>query len=78
MKTAVSIPDRLFRQADAFARRFKKTRSQVYAEALGEYLAKREPEAVTAALDDVAAELDPGVDPWVGQAGRMALERSEW
>jgi predicted transcriptional regulator len=78
MKTAVSIPDKLFRRADAFARRFRKSRSQVYREALAEYLARREPDAVTAALDDVMNELGSAPDAWSVEAGRAALERSEW
>jgi metal-responsive CopG/Arc/MetJ family transcriptional regulator len=36
MKTAVSIPDRIFREAERHARRSKKSRSQLYAEALVE------------------------------------------
>jgi len=78
MKTAVSIPDELFRRADAFARKFKKSRSQVYREALAEYLARREPNAVTAALDAVIADVGAEIDPWAAAASRAALERSEW
>jgi antitoxin MazE6 len=78
MKTAVSIPDQLFRRADAFARRFKKSRSQVYREALTEYLARREPDSVTASWDQVIEEVGTGTDPWVAAVSRAALERTEW
>lgn len=78
MKTAVSIPDRLFQQAEKLARRLGKSRSQVYREALAEYVARREPNAVTVALDEVVEELGGDVDGWVAKAGRSALERSEW
>src|SRR4051794_12532771 len=57
MKTAESIPDDLFRQADALARRLGKSRSEVYREALADYVARREPGAVTRALDEIADEL---------------------
>jgi predicted transcriptional regulator len=78
MKTAVSIPDELFRRAEELAQRLGKSRSQVYREALAEYLTRRDPAAVTAALDAVAEELGPDVDGWLAEAGRTALERSEW
>ncbi len=78
MKTAVSIPDPLFERADALARRLGKTRSQVYREALAEYVVRREPRAVTTALDDLVQALGPDIDPWVTTAARRALQRSEW
>lgn len=78
MKTAVSIPDALFRRAEQLARRAGKSRSQLYREALAEYLARRDPAPVTAALDDVVDQIGPEPDRWLARAGRRALERSEW
>ncbi len=78
MKTAVSIPDELLLRADELARRLGKSRSQVYREALAEYLSRREPRSVTRALDEFVDELAPERrDPWLDEAGRRALERSE-
>ena len=78
MKTAVSIPDRLFERAEALARRLGKSRSEVYREALAEYVARREPDAVTIALDKVVEDIGAGVDEWAAEAARRALEQSEW
>jgi predicted transcriptional regulator len=78
MKTAVSIPDDLFERAEELAQRLGKSRSQVYREALAEYLFRREPRSVTSALDELADELAPEADRWAVEAGRRALERSEW
>jgi predicted transcriptional regulator len=78
MKTAISIPDELFARADELARRLGKSRSQLYREALSEYLVNREPRSVTATLDELVGELPPGPDVWVGATARRALERSEW
>jgi predicted DNA-binding protein len=78
MKTAVSIPDDLFRQADALAQRSGKSRSQVYREALAEYLRRRDAHVVTSALDELVDALEPEPDRWVEAAGRRVLERSEW
>jgi predicted transcriptional regulator len=77
-KTAVSIPDDLFDRAEGLARRLGKSRSQVYREALAEYVLRREPRSVTNALDELVEELGPEVDAWSAEAGRRALERSEW
>jgi hypothetical protein len=33
---------------------------------------------VTEALDEVVDELEPGRDPWLDEAGRRALDRTEW
>lgn len=78
MKTAVSIPDELFAEAERFARRFGKSRSQLYREALSEYLLRRDPEAVTRAMDDSLSKIDPARDQWLAEAGRQALKRSDW
>lgn len=78
MKTAISIPDDLFGRAEELARKSGKSRSQLYQEALSEYLLRRDPRAVTAAMDEALAEIDPAPDEWLAEAGRQALERSEW
>jgi predicted transcriptional regulator len=78
MKTAVSIPDDLFERAEQIAARSGKSRSQVYREALAEYLSRRDPRSVTSALDDLADALDPRPDAWSSEAARRTLARSEW
>jgi metal-responsive CopG/Arc/MetJ family transcriptional regulator len=79
MKTAISLPDDLFDAAEKQARRTEKSRSQLYAEALAEYLARHAPDQVTHAMDRVMERLDEGgTDPFVSDAARRVLERSEW
>lgn len=78
MKTAVSLPDELFERAEELAARLGKSRSQVYREALAEYLFRREPQSVTAALDAVVVDVGHEPDGWLAEAGRRGLERSEW
>lgn len=78
MKTAISIPDELFQQADDLAHRAGKSRSQVYAEALREYLARHDPEAVRIALDRVAEELGGYTGGFAEEAARRILEHTEW
>jgi predicted transcriptional regulator len=78
MKTAVSVPDPIFAGAERLARRLKKSRSQLYAEALAEYVARHDPEAVTEAYDRLAVELDTRPEVSFAAAARRLLERSEW
>lgn len=78
MKTAVSIPDELHARVDETARRLGKSRSQVYREALAEYLLRRETDSVTEAMDVALDELGQPSDRWVAEAARSALARTEW
>ena len=78
MKTAISIPDDIFEGAERLARRTKKSRSQLFSEAVKEYLARHAPEEVTEAMDRVCLELGQPKDEFVSSAARRILERSEW
>lgn len=65
MKTAVSLPDPVFRSADRLAARLGVSRSELYCRAIKELLARHEDAAVTEQLDalygapDVSSSLDP-------------------
>jgi len=77
MKTAISIPDELFEEADALARRMNKSRSELYSRAVREYLARHSPDRITEALDVLCAEGDLDTE-FAIEAGRRMLERTEW
>lgn len=53
MKTAISLPDAVFESADELAQRLGISRSELYATAVAEYLAKFRSEDVTARLSKV-------------------------
>ena len=78
MKTAISLPDRIFRAAERHARRAQKSRSQLYADAIAEYLARHAPEEVTDAMNRVVDQLTDGADPFVAAASRRVLEDTPW
>ncbi len=64
MKTAISLPDALFRRADLVARRLGMSRSELYVKALEAYLGPPTDDEITAKLDEVyangsAAEPEP-------------------
>ena len=78
MKTAVSIPDDVFVGAERLARRTKKSRSQLYSDAVREYVARHDRDEVTEAMDRVCAELGQTADEFISAASRRTLERGEW
>ena len=77
MKTAISVPDELFASADSLAQEMRISRSELYATAVAEYVAKHRSADVTAKLNAAYADLPSGVD----HAFRRAQARSvaeEW
>lgn len=79
MKTAVSLPDDIFQAAERQAERTSKSRSQLYAEAIAEYLTRHAPEEVTQAMDRVVERVGAaGSEPFVAESARRVLDRSEW
>ena len=80
MKVAVSIPDPIFAEAEALAKRLNISRSKLFARALDTFLSKHSPEAMTAAInaaiDAVGEDHEP--DPFVREAGRRIFSKSEW
>jgi metal-responsive CopG/Arc/MetJ family transcriptional regulator len=79
MKTAVSIPDPLFREAELAARRLKVSRSELYQRALQAFLARRRDEEVKASYDAAYSEEEADEDQVFRRAvARAALPTVEW
>lgn len=81
MKTAISIPDEVFRKAERLARRLKKSRSQLYAEAIDEYTARHTEDEITESWNQAlseAGEEDAEEARFVAETARRTLERSGW
>lgn len=78
MKTAISLPDDLFERGEAYSRESGKSRSELYRDALDEYLRRRDAALVTAEMNLVVDASKPEADEWLGAAGRRVFKRSEW
>lgn len=78
MKTAISLPDDLFEDADELARRTGRSRSELYAIAIREYVERHDENRVTAALDAVYAGEDASPDRFLTRAARRTLARDTW
>ena len=78
MKTAISLPDELFAAADGLAERLGVSRSNLFATALAEFLAKHQSRRVTERLDTVYATESSALDPVVRKAQRKTILRDTW
>lgn len=78
MKTAVSLPDDLFRLAEAAASRLRVSRSQLYATAISEFIERRQTDAVTERLNEVYTRRSAKVDPALQRAQLRSLDKDSW
>ena len=78
MKLAVSIPDEIFAEAEAFAKGTQTSRSRLYSIALAEYMARHAPDLITDAMDNVIAAVGEEEPAFRRRASRRVLENTEW
>ena len=78
MKVAISLPDDLFESADELAERMGVSRSELYARAVAEYLARHRDQDVTARLNAVYAAEDSANDPALRKAQARSVRSNEW
>ena len=78
MKTAVSIPDKVFRSADSLAKRLGVCRSQLYATAITEFLLRHQSRKVTERLDHIYEEEDSSLAQGFIAAEMKSLPSEEW
>jgi predicted transcriptional regulator len=75
---ASALPRALEAKVTRVARRLRKPRTVVLKEAIEEYAARHDAEAVTEAMNRVATVVDTRLDPGLAAASRRVLKRSEW
>jgi metal-responsive CopG/Arc/MetJ family transcriptional regulator len=78
MKVAISLPDPVFQAAEKLARAQKKSRSQLYAEAVAEYLGAHSANAVRERLDAVYAAENSRLDPVLEKIQLGSLKDEAW
>lgn len=80
MKTAVSIPDPIFRSADELAARLGVSRSELYAKALAAIVEQHSEELVTSRLNEVygSGEDTSSLEPDVTELQRRSLPEEKW
>ncbi|MCX5765624.1 MAG: ribbon-helix-helix domain-containing protein [Gemmatimonadetes bacterium] len=78
MKTAISLPDDLFKSGDSLAKRMGLSRSELYARALADFVAKHKASQVTQRLNAVYATEVTVLDPALAAVQSVLLVRESW
>jgi predicted transcriptional regulator len=78
MKTAVSIPDEVFAEAERLASELQTSRSRLYSRALQEFVARHAPDRLTAAMNQVVDQVGGEINGFSRRASRRVLEQVEW
>ncbi len=78
MKTAISLPDPLFKSADLLAARLGLARSELYARALAFFLADHAASRVTAQLNEIYPKHESRAEPAFARAVAAGLSGEDW
>lgn len=78
MKVAISLPDPVFSAAEQLAHRLKVSRSQLYAQAIQEYLGKRQDSVITERLNAVYGVESSDIDAAFMNAQLGAIGHEAW
>ena len=80
MKTAISLPDDLFEAADRLASQLGHSRSELYANAVAEFIERHKQQGVTERLDAVYGDRseDSQVDPVLATAQLRTVRPEDW
>ena len=78
MKTAVSLPNDLFRRAEAAAKKLRISRSALYARAISDFLAHSDSESITERLNALYSQTPAQIDPDIVRAQIRRLKETAW
>ena len=78
MKTAISLPDSVFEEAEALAQQLGVSRSELYTKALQTYLERYNREQISLKLNQVYAEESSELDPMVAKMQFLSLPHEDW
>jgi len=78
MKTAISLPDAIFEEAELVARQLGLSRSELYVSALHDYLEKFNREQRRLALNEVYSQGESAIDPDLAAMQLATLAKEDW
>ncbi|MCS6813054.1 MAG: hypothetical protein NZ772_05710 [Cyanobacteria bacterium] len=78
MKTAISLPDSVFEQAEALAQRLGLSRSELYTKALQAYLNRYSRDQILLKLNQVYSRESSELDPVMARMQSMSLPYEDW
>ena len=78
LKTAVSLPEDVFAQGEVLAKRLGLKRSELYAKALSEFLARHSKDEITARLNEIYLTEPSALAPGLARLQADSLENEDW
>jgi metal-responsive CopG/Arc/MetJ family transcriptional regulator len=78
MKTAISIPDKLFRAADQYAKNHGFSRSKLYTEAVAKFLEQHPSDFITKQLDEIYSSEPAKLNGTIATMQFGSIEKEEW
>jgi predicted transcriptional regulator len=78
MKTAISISDDVFNEAEQTAQQLGLSRSKMYSMAILEFVKNHNPEAITAKLNEIYSKNFSKLDDDLIQASYDLLSQEDW
>ena len=78
MKTAISIPDKLFKAADQYAKNHGFSRSHVFAKAIAQFLEQHPSDHITKQLNEIYSEESAKLNETISTMQFNSIEKEEW
>ncbi len=78
MKTAISIPDPIFNEAEELAKKLGMNRSEFYSQAVVKLISQYRDEEITERLNEVYEQEESHLDPVLKQLQTNAINIEEW
>jgi len=78
MKTAISLPDLVFEEAETLASQLGLSRSELYTKALQAYLRRYNRDRILSKLNQVYSEESSELDPVLAKMQFMSLPHEDW
>ena len=78
LRTTISIPEDIYRDAEEVAKRLGMTRSQLYSKAVSDFLNRYRKDDMKAKLNEVHATWSPCFDPVLATMQLASLPQEEW
>jgi len=78
MKTAISIPDKLFAAADQYAKAHGVSRSNLYAQAIAQFLDQHPADHITTQLNNIYKGNQSKLNQTISALQFHSIEKEEW
>lgn len=78
MKTAISLPDSVFKEAEALSQQLGLSRSELYTKALQAYLKKYNRHQILHKLNQIYSQESSELEPMLAKMQFISLPREDW